>query len=274
MGMTDRAPSLSLDCLTLPDVAPVDLVRIAADVGYGSFSLWVQPPAMYDVMLVTTGMTADLARVIADLPVSLGNLEVFNLNTDEPIAGYEPAIALGAHLGATTATAIDFGAPRADIAERFSAFHALCADHGILALVEPIIMGNVRTPQDGLNLIRTAGVDAKLVIDCLHLVRAGCTADALLAIPPEYVGHVQICDGPSVIDPDELGFESTANRLYPGEGAFPLAEILAAIPPGATLGLEVPNVGRLERGVPPAHRAREAMSAARAVLDRVEPRTQ
>lgn len=273
MDMTDRTPSLSLDCLTLPDVAPVDLVRIAAEAGYGSFSLWVQPPAMYEVMLATPAMTADLARAIADHPVTPGNLEVFNLNSDEPIAGYEPAIALGAQLGATTATAIDFGEPRPDIAERLTAFHALCADHGILAMVEPIGMGNVRTPQDGLDLIRAAGVDAKLVVDCVHLVRTGCTADALRAIPPEYVGHVQICDGPAVIAPGDLGLEATANRLYPGEGGFPLVEILAAVPPGATLGLEVPNVARLERGVAPADRAREALSAALAVLDRVDRRS-
>jgi sugar phosphate isomerase/epimerase len=205
---------------------------------------------------------------MANSAVTLGNLEVFNLNTDEPISAYEPAIALGAQLGAATATAIDFGAPRPDIAERFADFHALCAAHGLLALVEPIVMGNVRTPQDGLDLIRAAGVDAKLVIDCLHLVRAGHDADALRALPPQYVGHVQICDGPATIAPDELGFESTANRLYPGEGDFPLADILAAVPPTATLGLEVPNAGRLERGVPPAERAAEALAAAQAILER------
>ncbi len=159
--MTSRPRSLSLDCLTLPDVAPVDLLRVADEVGYGSISLWVQPPAMFEVMLATHAMSADLTRALADSSIVVGNLEVFNLNTDEPIAQFEPAIALGAGLGAATATAIDFGSPRADIAERLAAFHALCAQHGIVALVEPISMGNVRTPQDGLDLIQTAGVEAK-----------------------------------------------------------------------------------------------------------------
>ena len=123
--------SLSLDCLTLPDVAPVDLVRVAGEVGFGSISLWVQPPAMFEAMLATAAMRDELSRALADHSVTVGNLEVFNLNTEEPIAAFEPAISLGAALGARTATAIDFGMPRPDIAERFAAFHALCADHGI-----------------------------------------------------------------------------------------------------------------------------------------------
>jgi sugar phosphate isomerase/epimerase len=266
--MMDRRSSLSLDCLTLPDVGPVDLVRIASEAGFGSFSLWVQPPAMYDVMLATAAMADDIAAAMADHSVALGNLEVFNLNTDEPIAAYEPAIALGARLGAATATAIDFGAPRADMVERLAAFCALCADQGIRAMVEPIAMGNVRTPQEGVALIRAAGADAKLVVDCVHFVRTGCTPDDLRAIAPEYIGHVQLCDGPATIEPDDLGLEATANRLYPGEGDFPLVDILAAIPPSATLGLEVPNVARLEQGMPPADRARSALSAARSVLRR------
>jgi sugar phosphate isomerase/epimerase len=268
--MSDRTPSLSLDCLTLTDVAPVDLVRVAGDAGFRSVSLWVQPPAMSDVMLATPAMAADLARAMADNAVAVGNLEVFNLNTDEPIVVFEAALALGAGLGAKTATAIDFGAPRPDIAERFAEFHALCAAQGIRALVEPISMGNVRTPQDGLDLIRAAGVDAKLVVDCVHLIRTGCTSAVLRDIAPEYVGHVQICDGPAVIAPDEIGLEATANRLYPGEGDFPLVDILAAVPAGATLGLEVPNVARLERGMSPKERAGEAFSAAQAVLAQVK----
>src|ERR1700761_4287144 len=100
--------SLSLDCLTLPDVAPVDLVRIASEAGYGSISLWVQPPAMFEAMQATASMRGDLAQALSDHDVTVGNLEVFNLNTDDPIAAFEPAIALGAALGARTATAIDF----------------------------------------------------------------------------------------------------------------------------------------------------------------------
>jgi sugar phosphate isomerase/epimerase len=260
----------SLDCLTLPDVRPIDFVRAAGEAGYESFSLWVQSPAIYEVMLATPAMAKDLARAISDHTVVLGNLEVFNINTDDPIGAFEGALAFGADLGARTATAIDFGAPRPDIADRLAAFHALCVRYGIGVLVEPISMGNVRTPQDGLDLIEASEVDARLVIDCVHLIRTGCTAETVRAIPDARIGYVQMCDGPASIAPEQVGVEATANRLYPGEGAFPLGDILAAIPPHVAVGLEVPNLARQRRGIPAIDRAREAINAARSVLEQVE----
>ena len=262
----------SLDCLTLPDVGPIELIRAAGEAGYGSFSLWVQPPAINEVMLATPTMAGDLLRAMSDHGVVLGNLEVFNVNTGEPIERYEAALAFGAGLGARTATAIDFGPPRPDITERLAAFHALCVRHGVATLVEPISMGNVRTPQDGLNLIEAAGVEARLVIDCTHLVRTGGTAETVRAIPAARIGHVQVCDGPAAIAPEALGVEAMANRLYPGEGDFPLIDILAAIPPDATVGLEVPNIARQQQGISASDRAREAINAVRSILDQVEGR--
>ncbi len=263
---------LSLDCLTLPDVAPADLIRIAGDAGYTSISLWVQPPAMSPLMLATPDMAAGLRRALDETGVSLGNLEVFNLNSDEPVAAFEAVIAFGANLGARTATAIDFGAPRPDIAERLAAFEALCHRHGIATLIEPIAMGNVRTPQDGAALIRMAGVDARLVLDALHLARTGTTPASLRDIPADRIGYVQICDGLATIAPEELGTEATANRLYPGEGAFPLIELLATVAADVPLGIEVPSLTRQQRGESPLARARAALTATRAVLAQVDGR--
>jgi sugar phosphate isomerase/epimerase len=263
-------PHLSLDCLTLPDVKPVELIAVAAQADFQSFSLWVQPPAMFPPMLATSTQHRDIAKAMADYAIPLGTLEVFNLNGNEPIAAYESVIAFGAQLGARTATAIDFGEPREDIPQRLAAFQALCARYGIATLVEPIAMGNVRTPLEGHRLIQSAGVDAKLVIDCLHLVRTGCTAETLKAIPADLIGYVQLCDGPLTIAPDAIGTEAMANRLYPGEGEFPLRDILAAVSSDVVVGIEVPNLDRQQRGVTPLDRAREAIAAAKQILSHVQ----
>ena len=261
--------SLSLDCLTLPDVSPIDLCSIAASAGFSAVSLWVQPPALYPVMLADRATKTELRRYIADCGVTLGNLEVFNLNVDAPIADYEPMLAFGAELGASSATAINFGPERADIAERLAAFHNLCDQYGLQTYLEPISMGATRTLQDGVELICKAEVNARLVADCLHLMRTGGSAKTFAEIDPHYIGYVQVCDGPTQIADAEIGVEATANRLYPGEGEFPLMEILKAIPAHAVIGFEAPNVDRQKRGLSPLQRAREAFQKTTAILDKV-----
>ena len=259
--------AFSLDCLTLPDLGPIDLVRVAGLAGYGSVSLWVQPPALHAPMLAVPAMAEALLVALSDHRVTVSNLEVFNLSSGDAIEAFEPLIAFGAGLGARSATAIDVGDRRPDIARRLVAFAGLCRRFGIEPLVEPISMGNVRTPRDGLELIEAAGVDARLVIDCAHLIRAGGTAASLRDIPGSSIGRLQLCDGPAELTDGEILVEAMANRLYPGEGDFPLAEVVAAIPSDVMVGLEAPNLARQQAGVPAEERARQALDSARAIVD-------
>lgn len=215
-------------------------------------------------------MQTDIARAISDSGVVLGNLEVFNLNGDTPIAEYEWTLAFGADLGARSASAINFGPARPDIAERLAAFHDLCRRHGLKTYLEPISMGATRTVHEGVDLIRAAGVDARLVVDFVHLLRTGGSAKDLASIAPDYIGYVQVCDGPATIADDEIGDEAAANRLYPNEGDFPLFEILSAVPSDAVLGVETPNRRRLDRGLSPRERAREAFQAMTDIVTKVE----
>lgn len=258
--------AVSLDCLTLPDASPIELIRAAGAAGFATISLWVQPPAIAPKMLATPDMSEQMRLALGETGTSIGNLEVFNLNGDDRVEDYAPMLAFGAELGAKTATAIDYGTPRADMPRRLAAFTALCAQHGLSTLVEPISMGDVRTPQDGAALIRAAGVDARLVLDAVHLVRTGTTPQALRDIPAELIGYFQICDGPATPSPEEVDIEATANRLYPGEGAFPLAAFLNAIPADTPLGVEVPSLARQQRGASLEERAREAFAIAHSLL--------
>lgn len=254
---------LNLDCLTLPDTAPADLVRVAARAGYASVSLWVQAPALYGHMLATPDMEHTISAALAETGVAVGNLEVFNLNTEGPIEDYRSALEFGARLGARGAVAMNFGPPRSDLAERFAAFQRLCAEAGLDALLEPISMSEVRTIEDGVRLIAEAGVPGQLVVDMLHVMRTGGGPANLAAVDPRYIGHVQICDGPALVGEDRIGIEATADRMYPGEGDFPITDFLRHVPAHATVGLEAPNQARLERGMSPLERAAEGMAMLR-----------
>jgi sugar phosphate isomerase/epimerase len=263
-------PSLSLDCLTLSDASPVELIRVAAKAGFSSVSLWVQPPAITETMLARPEMRSDIAHASSDYGIAIGNLEVFNLNGDEDVDSFADTLAFGASLGATSATAIDFGPHREDMPERLARFHSLCARFGLRAYFEPISMGTTRTLEEGARLIEAAGVGAKLVVDLLHLVRTGGTPETISSIAAERIAYVQLCDGPLHVPEEQLAEEATAQRLYPGEGEFPLVDCLRHIPGHAMLGLETPSATRQERGLTALDRAQAARRAADALFRRVE----
>lgn len=258
--------ALSLDCLTVWDATPEQLVRIAGGAGYAAVSLWVQPPALPGGTLAVPAMAEALRAAMADTGVRLGNLEVFNLGGEEALDAFRPALRFGASLGARSATAIDWGQGRADMPERLAAFAAMAAEEGLAVNIEPISMGNTRTLAEAAALIGEAGVEAGIVVDCVHLVRTGGGAASLAAIEPARIAYAQLCDGPAALPEEAWGAEATEERLYPGEGDFPLAAILRALPPGTPLAVEAPSRSRRARGLSPAARAQEALAATRRVL--------
>lgn len=262
-----HAVPVSLDVLTLLDTTPVELIHIAAETGYSAVSLWLQPPVLPGGTLVVPSMTAEIRQALADTGIKLGNLEVFNLNGDDDIAACEPALELGARLGGVSATAIDFGPDRPDIPERFARFFELAKSYGLAAYIEPISMGRTRTVKDALRLIESAGVDGGVVLDCLHFVRTGSAIADLAQVPAHRIAYAQICDGPFTMAESGIGLESMAERLYPGEGGFPLVELLRALPASAKLAVETPSQSRSTRGESPRERARQAMAATRRLFE-------
>jgi 3-oxoacyl-[acyl-carrier protein] reductase len=57
-------------------------------------------------------------------------------------------------------------------------------------------------------------------------------------------------------------------RMAPGDGELPLAEILAAVPADVVVGLEIPMRGLAESGVGPMDRLRPCVAAARELCNR------
>jgi hypothetical protein len=60
-----------------------------------------------------------------------------------------------------------------------------------------------------------------------------------------------------------------AERLYPGDGDFPLFDFLRAAPRDQTLGIECPSLRRARSGVSAADQAKEAMAKLRRTMAEV-----
>jgi sugar phosphate isomerase/epimerase len=128
---------------------------------------------------------------------------------------------------------------------------------------------------DAAAIAREAG--AAVLLDALHIQRGGSTLDDVRALEPALVPVVQICDGPLVTpetlelpaalplgmtaDGSVLQVEARALRQVPGEGEFPLAELLAVVPASTPMSVEVPNATLQARMSPVEFAARNLRGA-------------
>ena len=118
-------------------------------------------------------------------------------------------------------------------------YAAICreaAEHGVTCDMECIPMWGVVSLEQGWEIVRGSGAaNGGFVFDCTHFVRSGSTFDTLRSIPGDLIHCVQVCDGhiplPAGVTLEGECFE----RLWPGEGNFPIAEMLDTL--NATRGL-------------------------------------
>jgi sugar phosphate isomerase/epimerase len=262
--------TLSLDHLTIFDVSPPELVTIAADLGLPLVSLWTQLPLEADLPLVTQANKAETLARMRDTGVKLGNAECFNLTPEVKPEDFRPAVTLAAELGATSLVAINAWDPERNRAlDNFAKLCRIAAEYGMKADVEFISMGKVRTLADAVQFITDSGEpNVGVTIDFLHLIRTGGTAADISAMDPALIGYVQICDGPAGLAREEWNDEGFEQRQMPGDGEFPLAELMAAVPEGTVVGVEVPHRAMRQAGVSPAERARRAVEGTRRFLAR------
>src|SRR5699024_7207562 len=96
-----------------------------------------------------------------------------------------------------------------------------------------------------------------VMLDPLHLERGGSTPADVAELDPSLIPALQLCDGPTEL-PDRIEIteplprgmtadgeprkvESRAHRLVPGDGEFPLNDLLSAVAAGTPISLEVPK---------------------------------
>ena len=107
----------------------------------------------------------------------------------------------------------------------------------------------------------------KLMIDSLHLARAGETPSDVAKIDRGLIGAAQLSDGPVAYPGlEEYLYEALYERAIPGEGQLPLAELLRLLPPDIIISPEVPLRALRESGVPIQECARRAIEGTRNVM--------
>jgi sugar phosphate isomerase/epimerase len=271
--------ALSLHHLSLMSLSPAELVRVAAQAGFDHVCVFVQGMPGLPFPLLTRDNAAEFQAAQRQSGLTIYNLEIFPLGPDVHPDGYREALAFGAELGGTRATALivdddDPGDARA--IDQFGRFCQIAHEYGVKAGLEFMAFTSVKTIDHALRIVRGAGhSNGTLAIDALHLMRNGQgPADFdRLGVGTDEIGYIQFCDGPATIEPERAFDEATRNRTPPGQGEFPLGRFLACMPQGRVLSLECPIERMRESGMDALAVAKLLYDTTRSVLDRYEVRS-
>ncbi len=263
-------PRLSLCPLTIIRATHREMVEAAAAGGFDAVGLRLIAPRPGDPVHPIEGGASglnELRKLMSDNGIALFDIESLWLSPATQPDTLRPALEICAALGGKNLL-VAGNDPEIDrMAANFSAVAALAAEFGLKSCIEPTSWCVIRRLEQATDLLRRAGAaNTGIIIDTLHLDRAGETPASLVALDPAVVAYVQVCDAgaerPTVSA--DLMAEARGNRLLPGEGTLPLNAMLDALPKGSSIGVEAPT--RELAGLTFAAAARRAGDATRAFL--------
>jgi sugar phosphate isomerase/epimerase len=272
--MTDTPRrQISLAHLTVLDTTPPELVTAAAAAGFRTIGIRLTatpsvgiPP--YDI-LSDGPLLRETARRLADTGVSVLDTEFLRFEPEHPAGIPEGFLEVSARLGARNVLVMSAEPDEARTVERFCELCDRAAPYGLHVCLEFAVYTGVRTLAQAARVVARSGrPNASVLIDALHFSRSGGLPAHVADVDPSLFRYAQICDAsadmPGPGDTPALVREARTGRLLPGEGALPLAALVAALPAALPLAVEAPC--RDLAHLPAVERARRAHRALSALL--------
>jgi len=259
---------LSLAHLTCLELAPPQMIAVAAECGYRSVDLRLAPATPTDVdypMFGDTAMRREALSRMSDTGVGVYDVEIIRLTRDTEAPKYERLFEAAAALGAKRIKTIGIESDEALMTEKFAQICRAAAPYGLTADLEFVSFLGIRSLDAAVRVVRAAAQpNGNLLVDALHLARSGGRPEDVAALNGGGMGYIQLCDAGADIPGDDPGKlrEARGERRAPGDGALPLAALVHAVPAHFPISLEVPMAG----GLMPAERAKKAIVGMRRVL--------
>ncbi|WP_213016694.1 sugar phosphate isomerase/epimerase family protein [Mycobacterium vicinigordonae] len=264
---------LAVGFLSVFGLPPVEFVDLAADLGCRHISLFLRglPLASLGYPRFSLAHDAALRRNLRaalqhrGVTITLG--DGFLVLPDSDVASLAIDLDVLAELGAPCINVVSLDPDRARTFDQFAELAGFAAQRSLRTLVEPVPSLTIGDLPTAVAAVRHVGrSDFQLLIDAMHLIRSGSTPGDLAAVDPDYVGYAQIND--TTLQPRLPNYmeEAMFERMVPGDGELPLPQILAALPPGLVVEVEVPQRSLALAGISPFDRLAPCIEATRRLL--------
>lgn len=268
---------VGIEFITVFGLPPVEFVHLAADLGCRHIGLGLAP--LFETPLNhprwslrdDPALRRELASALSDRGVSISLGEGFLILPEADIRHRAPDLDTLGELGARRINACSIDPDRSRSFDQLAALVEMAEAVGLETTLEfaPILaIPDLPTALAALDHVGRPGF--RLLIDTLHLARAGLGPEDVAALDPSRIGYAQLCDAMLAFTPESYLKEAQFQRLPPGAGELPLREVLAALPRDIVIGLEVPMLAQAQAGVPPQERVGRCVEAARSLLARCE----
>ncbi len=271
---SNHPPPLILAHQTLLHLPPPAFIDLAADAGFDGVTLRVRPVAPDGAAYPLTpgsGLLRETRQRLEARGLFVQDVELLRLQPKMDVESCRAVLESGAAVGARYVAIVSDDCEEERAAENLAAIADEAARFGLGVYLEASVITAIRTIQQAdLVVTRANRQNITLMVDVLHLIRAGGTAEDVSQIDPLHLRYAQFSDAPALPPPGGLAgliTEAREGRLFPGEGALPLGDILAALPTDIPLVVEAPNARLLQR-IGAAMIASQACAAMRAVLAR------
>ncbi len=243
LQLLPQAHPLCLEFLTAAELDAPAFVSLAAKHGFQRISLLVNPMPPYqdfDLLGDTAARRETRSRCEA-LGVSVDMIEAFNIEAGTDPRAFLPALESGASLGNRTINLLPRDDDEAQVRDCFAACCELADRFGFGVVTELSRRATLKTIPQAIRFFGSIGrPDVRVLLDTLHFFRYGGRVEDVRE-HCDWIGRIQLCDGPAEMPLEGQLAEARQHRLVPGDGELPLRELLAALPTGITIGIEVPN---------------------------------
>jgi sugar phosphate isomerase/epimerase len=269
---TDMGRTFSLAHLTLPGCSLEEFIEIAANTGYDHVSLRmtkVCPSDRVYPLITDHELRREIGKLITDSGLSVLDVELIQFNKNTEPESFEPLLAASAELGAQAVIVQIPDADRQRAQDRYGKLCDLARPYGLYATLEFVSWTQTPDLHAAASIVRNAARDnGGLLVDILHFDRSGSELEELRKLPREWFRFIHLCDAPRATPALTEGIINTARtaRLFPGQGALPIKEILANLPE-VPCSLEIPNEELLKK-LGPKEYARQALVAAKWYLQK------
>jgi len=274
--MTPISRPLGLHQITAMEATPLELVSIARQVTCSEVCIFTHLPQLTPepedtespFPVLTRSDLPDMKARLSDDGVTIANIEFFSLTPWMNFDAYTRGLELGAELSARCAVTHIMDPEPNRVRDHLSKLNELAAAFNLKLAVEFMAMSpDCSSIGAALDLVQSVGShNLGIAVDMLHLIRSGGVPADAESAPPERIFYAQICDGKHQDVTEDYMEEAINDRSIPGSGVFPIADILAALPPDTPLDVEVPRLVDQLAGMGPLERARAAVSAAKHYL--------